>query len=241
MEEKKNKISLSVFISILAVLVIIIMAGFIYMQKINSDREISGLKNDAEELKATVTELQGKLDNISDISSTNEQEKVKSQKNNTSSNTFSDTEIKNSIQRYLNLMGLFYGAPESILGNEGLGFEAKDYYLSATESISKTEGFLKTNIHYSKFKDEIYKYMTENCFNSNYSEYYLNEDGYLCYKNIGATGAQYTLKNYTVNGNKYNAVVAFSQEEYIRDCEFEFEIVNNNGNVVIDYCNQTQP
>ena len=140
-------------------------------------------------------------------------------------------------------MGLFYGAPESILGNEGLGFEAKDYYLSATESISKTEGFLKTNIHYSKFKDSriffwIFKIKWIFC---NYSEYYLNEDGYLCYKNIGATGAQYTLKNYTVNGNKYNAVVAFSQEEYIRDCEFEFEIVNNNGNVVIDYCNQTQP
>lgn len=65
MEEKKNKISLSVFISVLAVLVIIIMAGFIYMQKINSDREIAGLKNDAEKLKATVTELQGKLDRIS--------------------------------------------------------------------------------------------------------------------------------------------------------------------------------
>lgn len=75
MEEKKNKISLSVFISVLAVLVIIIMAGFIYMQKINSDREISGLKKDSDELKATVTELQGKLDNISNIASTDNDEK----------------------------------------------------------------------------------------------------------------------------------------------------------------------
>lgn len=75
MEEKKNKISLSVFISVLAVLIIIIMAGFIYMQKINADREIAGLKNDSEELKATVTELQGKLDNISDIASTDSDEK----------------------------------------------------------------------------------------------------------------------------------------------------------------------
>ena len=74
MEEKKNKISLSIFISILAVLVIIIMAGFIYMQKINSDREISGLKNDAEELKTTIADLQGKLDNISNVASTNNDE-----------------------------------------------------------------------------------------------------------------------------------------------------------------------
>ena len=63
--QKTNKTKLSTFIIVLAVLVIIIMAGFIYMQKINSDREMSGLKNDAEELKATVTELQDKLDGIS--------------------------------------------------------------------------------------------------------------------------------------------------------------------------------
>lgn len=38
------------------------------MQKINSDREISGLKSDAEELKSTVIELQGKLGDISNLS-----------------------------------------------------------------------------------------------------------------------------------------------------------------------------
>ncbi len=59
--QKTNKTKLSTFIIVLAVLVIIIMAGFIYMQKINSDREISGLKNDAEELKATVQNCRGKL------------------------------------------------------------------------------------------------------------------------------------------------------------------------------------
>ena len=69
--QKTNKTKLSTFIIVLAVLVIIIMAGFIYMQKINADREIAGLKNDAEELKATVTELQGKLSNISEVASTN--------------------------------------------------------------------------------------------------------------------------------------------------------------------------
>ena len=73
MEEKANKTKISTFIIVVAVIVIIIMAGFIYMQKINSDREIEGLKNDAEELKATVTELQGKLDSISNIASTSEE------------------------------------------------------------------------------------------------------------------------------------------------------------------------
>ena len=69
MEEKNNKTKLSTFIIVLAVLVIIIMAIFIYMQKINSDREITGLKNDADELSKTVAELQGKLDSISEVAS----------------------------------------------------------------------------------------------------------------------------------------------------------------------------
>ena len=72
-EEKKNKISLSTYVLILAILIIAVMAVFIYMQKVNSEREIAGLKGDAEELKATVNELQGKLDNISNIASTSEE------------------------------------------------------------------------------------------------------------------------------------------------------------------------
>lgn len=101
MEEKKNKISLSVFISILAVLVIIIMAGFIYMQKINSDREIAGLKNDSEELKATVTELQGKLDSISNIASTSEEENKNTKADSNNSKQEYDVEI--SISELENL------------------------------------------------------------------------------------------------------------------------------------------
>ena len=70
-EGKKNKITLSTYIAVLAVLIIIVMAVLIYMQKTNSQREIEGLKNDAEELKATVAELQGKLDGVSDSTKAN--------------------------------------------------------------------------------------------------------------------------------------------------------------------------
>jgi len=72
-KEKKNKISLSTYLLVLAVLVIAVMAVFIYMQKVNANREIEGLKNDAEVLKNTVAELQGKLDSISNIANTSEE------------------------------------------------------------------------------------------------------------------------------------------------------------------------
>lgn len=71
MEEKKNKISLSTYILVLALLIIAVMAVFIYMQKVNANREIEGLKNDTEELKNTVAELQGKQGIISEVTSPN--------------------------------------------------------------------------------------------------------------------------------------------------------------------------
>lgn len=103
MEENKktNKTKLSTFIVVLAVLVIIIMAGFIYMQKINADREISGLKNDAEELKATVTELEGKIDTSAEIPDTVESNQETSS---TSENQFS-TYQENFEKTYKSVMG----------------------------------------------------------------------------------------------------------------------------------------
>ena len=99
--QKTNKTKLSTFIIVLAVLVIIIMAGFIYMQKINSDREISGLKNDAEELKATVTELQGKIDTSAEIPDTVESNQETSS---TTVNQFS-TYQENFEKTYKSVLG----------------------------------------------------------------------------------------------------------------------------------------
>ena len=79
--KKKNKISLSTYILVLALLIIAVMAVFIYMQKVNANREIEGLKNDTEELKSTVIELQGKQDSTSDILNTTDNNQEKSTTN----------------------------------------------------------------------------------------------------------------------------------------------------------------
>lgn len=62
-----------------------VMAVFIYIQKVNSQREISGLQSDAEELKATVTELQERINGISNIANsenTKSDDKVERNQNN---------------------------------------------------------------------------------------------------------------------------------------------------------------
>ena len=78
-EEKKKKISLPTFLFVLALLVIIVLALLIYMQKVNAEKEVVALKNDADQLKAKVTELQSKLDNTLNIANSQDS----TEKNNT--------------------------------------------------------------------------------------------------------------------------------------------------------------
>ncbi len=148
-------------------------------------------------------------------------------------NNILDSEAEKCIQNYLDLLGTFYGDTESMLTKLGI---------DTNNSKQLDDNLIKTNIKYSSFKEKIYDYMTERCFNSDskFKDYFTEKDGYLCYIFRGATGAIYTLKSYTINNSKYIAQVVFEQEESKTDCTFEFELVKNNGKVVIDYCKQTK-
>ena len=88
-EEKKTKMNMSTFLLIVAMFVIICMAIFMYVQKINSDREIEILKNSGAELQEKVTELQGKMNNISEVASSTTEDKV----NTTPSSNSNDLKI----------------------------------------------------------------------------------------------------------------------------------------------------
>ena len=100
MEEKRvKKISISTFFLILAIIVIIVMGVFIY--KLNNDKLIeiqkaTELQSKVNSLNGTVSDLQGKIDNISKTinsnNSTNTENKTNTSnnsmiKNNTANNT----------------------------------------------------------------------------------------------------------------------------------------------------------
>ena len=73
MEEKQKplKIKLHSFVIIIAFVVIIMMSIFIYIQKVNSEKKIKQLQDEAATLQSTITELQDKLDTISRITYNN--------------------------------------------------------------------------------------------------------------------------------------------------------------------------
>lgn len=240
MEEKKTiKISISTFFLILAVIVIIAMGIFsikMYNEKTVATEKSAELQTQVNELTGTVSGLQGKINSISETISTNNYisntavTNENKSETGTKAKTFTDAQVKEAIQDYLNIIGSKEGSPSSVL----------DYLkLKGKESTARKEGYLKTDIKYSKFKKSILEYITERCFKEEFSEAFIEEDGYVCYFNGGATGVGYEVNSITkVNDKTYNAKAVWMQEESKEDVSFEFGIENSNGKCVIDYCNQ---
>ena len=63
-EKAPIKISLSTFFLVIAILVIIVMGVYLYIQKTNSDKTIAELENSNASLETTIDNLQNKIDTI---------------------------------------------------------------------------------------------------------------------------------------------------------------------------------
>ena len=69
MENKKG--SLSTVFLVIAIILIVVMGALLYMQKIEADRKIAELENNASKLQETINDLQGKIDTISNTINSN--------------------------------------------------------------------------------------------------------------------------------------------------------------------------
>ena len=79
MEEKKQiKVSLLTALLVVAIIVIIVKGALLYMQKTEEDRKIAELKNNASQMKDTISNLQGKIDTISNTINSEEETKEES-------------------------------------------------------------------------------------------------------------------------------------------------------------------
>lgn len=232
-EKKKNKIGLSTYLLVLAVLIIAVMAVFIYMQKVNANREIEGLKNDTEELKSTVIELQGKLDNISNIASTS---------NDTEKNTsisFTDDQVKECLSNYFDF--------KITMGDEILKKLTQKGLLNYNESENKEtvrggeqENLITMKVKFSDYKNAMLNYVSESEFNKTFKDYYkVDNNEYLYYETgIGGPSIIPTVKSINKKDDKsYTAKVEFVTEGALDPAEneeYSFTIKNYNGQCVID-------
>lgn len=239
MEEKKTKkISISTIFLILAIIVIIVMGIFMYNlydEKSKETEKSSELQTQITALNETIDNLEEKINTISNMSS----EINNSQSNNTTTNNetkFSNDEIKETLQNYLDLIGAREGSPVGMLVELGL-CNYSDY-----DNATRTDdNYIKTNIEYSTYKEKMLEYVTEEWFDTNFKNNYKEQDGILYYFDGGATGMEFEVKDITIKGDYvaqayiaevYNINVDGSKELN----NIEFHIANNNGKCVISYC-----
>lgn len=218
MEEKKNKISLSVFISVLAVLVIIIMAGFIYMQKINADREIAGLKDDSEELKATVAELQGKLDNIGNIADTSNSKDYTLTEDN-------KKDIEYVIKQFYNLLGKKETESASMLVELGFtveGVQDPDYNAPDGYVEYPNGEYAWTGIKYSDYLSAMNSYVSDTVLNDYFKDF-VNYNGLLYMSGTMGPEVKYEIQSIELKESKNN------------ECTYTVNVKkSNNNNAQID-------
>lgn len=219
MEKKEPiKLKLSTVLLIIAVVVIIaigVIIGIMYKQGITKGNDVPNTEN------VMLEENENAVNNNSNT------EKM-----------FSETEIKDKFQNFLNLFGAYQGSPYSVLykmkeitGNNVINEEYPEAIEYGEDSI------LPTNIKYSEFKEFMLNYVTEEFFNTDFASGYVNKDGDLYCKTFGATGVEYEVKSIKKENNsntKYRAKVDMIYvNENKEETDILFEIKNNNDKCVI--------
>lgn len=255
-EEKKiTKVGLSTFLLIIALIVIGVMSffmcKFLKEKKEATDSAILA----SEELKKSkdrITELEEKINKVSDVINT--KDSLASQNKNTVTNSLNagvttNNNVKNNmadknldnveqaVKTYLEWISAKASSPSLLLQKLKL-------IQDESSTMAKKQGYLKTNVKYADFKNIILDVITEKCYNDDINkdftdDLFIEEDGYLCYFNGGASGGVYALENLEINSeNLYVANVVFEHDGGEEKCIFSIKTVNENGKVKIDNANQ---
>ncbi|MBR3697683.1 MAG: hypothetical protein IKM97_05455 [Clostridia bacterium] len=249
MEEKNvTKISLSTFFLILAIIAIVVMGIFIY--KINNDKTLeiqksTELQAQVNSLNGTVSDLQGKINSISETISSNNSSENNVKTNNETSNVATNTDtttsnnnedIKEVLQKYLDLSGALAGSPKNLLVE--LGLLNKNDTTGESVDVEGTP-YITTNIKSSEFKSTMLKYVSEKCFEEEFERWFKFFD-WVYYRDGGATGRSFEVVNVTkIGDSEYSAKV---NEIMIDDSketkEYKIKVINYNGKTVIDSCTE---
>lgn len=234
MEEKKTiKISITTLFLVLAIFAIIVMGVFIL--KINKQQEEQIESN--KELKEEINKL--KTDNNVENNTNNGTENNTTNNSTTESlaNTasFTDSEVKKSLEEYLNLMGYKHGNKLSILVPLNLMNEES---IANLEESGEAE--VNTGVKYDKFKNQILNYISNNCFDNTFNDDYINKNGTLYVKNEDGSGDSYKVKSISkISDNSYKAEIENDAYDDVITDTINFKITSNsNGKCVIDECDK---
>ena len=234
MEDKKIKAG-TVVVWLCLVLIAVLLIGIVFITY-KYTNEKNNLEDKLNSKDQKISELENKISKVSEVINGEDEKKTnnvsKTKTNTNTTKNFTDDEIKNAIQEYLYIYGIYTGVPSELLDH--LGF--KDFRIG-----NSVDNYYKTNIKYSEYKDKMLNYMTEKWFKDNFTRFYKNIDGYLYCFDGGGDGLYFKVKDITLKGDysDLNYIAKVDEELYEGSYEeenIEFHIENNNGKCVISYC-----
>ena len=237
-EKQPIKISLSTFLLVIAIIAIIILVSYIYY----SNKKITELDSIATNLQTTINQLEE--ENTSNLNTTiteeetsnnnnittNEKEESSTDEQTTNKPNDNTQELKNATQKYFDLRDTLSSNTFGILDELGLktsSNDPSDYDGFYNDKPYTDSYFIKTDISYSDFKEEISKYMTFDFFNNQYPDYVINRDGFLCLYSEGGTGIASTIEDFKISDN--------SSDTYTCDVTIETHYDDDGRNLEEDY------
>lgn len=144
-------------------------------------------------------------------------------------------EVKEALQNYLDLLGAYQGSPVNLLVKLNL---IKSADIDYTDKNNDKDGYVKTNIKYSEYKQKMLNYVSESWFNESFTSLYKEKGGYLCYFNGGGTGMKIKVESIgSFLNDKYTATVynigvdGDKSDTYIKKFDVEYK-----EKYVISYC-----
>ena len=238
MEEKNvTKISLSTFFLFFLIIAIIVMG--IYTYKLNNDKSTeiqksTELQSQVNSLTSTVSDLQGKIDKVSETVNSNSSAGNTTTNNNSTS--FTDEQVKTALANYLELRA--HAGCDALL--ENLKEKGKLNYDSSKDNILN-DGTVITSIKFSDYKNAMLNYVSESEFEKNWtSSLYFNENsnGYLTKVQGGGGLRVYTVNSITKTDNStYSAkttATLVDLNDSKEDENFTFSVTSYKGTCVID-------
>lgn len=242
--KKVIQISLGKFIILIILLIVVLVLGIgLYvnaLKKSNTDTEMQAMdkkENSVNEIAKNENSIDVDGEQvISDNETTTATPNEKDTENNKNL-TFTEKEIKECLQNYLDLVAALEASPEKFL-NE-LNLLSEDDLYKGKNNVGK-DGYVKTNIPYSKYKTEMMKYVTEEVFNERFTFCFKEVDGLLCWVG-GGSGSTYIVDSITLKGDysdyRYIARVKYAGvDDVFNTINVEFQIDSYNGKCVISYC-----
>ena len=237
MEEKNTtKISLSTYLLVIAIFAIAVMGALIYRLNNDKNAEIkksASLQAQVNSLNGTVSDLQEKINKVSET--VNSSSSVPDTNTNNTTSSFTDEQVKSALANYLELQA--HAGCDALL--ENLTEKGRLNYDSSKDNILN-DGTVITTIKFSDYRSAMLNYVSESEFDKNWTNkryFGENSNGYLTKLQGGGGLRVYTIKNISkTNDTTYSAKVSsvVDDNEYYEENSCTFTMKSYNGKCVID-------